>query len=233
MAKFAVIGLGKFGHTVATTLFDNGAEVIAIDSNKKLTEEIKGRVSAAINMDSTDESALRENNIHEMDAVVLAIGNNIEVSILTSVILKKLGVSSIHAKVDSRIHARILEMLGVQNVVFPEEMIGIQLAHNILSTNVLQYYNLATGHSLVELSVPKEYIGNSLQDLALPTKKGVNVVAIKSDKLMVTEDGENKIQKVINDMPSANDIIKEGDTLVLIGPESKINNLIDETSKME
>jgi len=230
MAKFAVIGLGKFGMTVATTLFEYGAEVIAIDNDRKLTEEVKNRVTVAVTMDSTDEQSLREQKLFEMDAVILAIGNNIEVSILTSVLLKKIGVTTIHAKVDSKLHRRILEMIGVQNVVFPEEMVGVQLAHNILSSNVLQYYSLATGHSLAEIEIPLDYVGKSLQELALPTSKGVNVVAIKYNKLTVNEDGENKVERMINDMPGANDILEEDDTLVLIGPKSKITDLIRETA---
>ncbi|MDP8204616.1 MAG: TrkA family potassium uptake protein, partial [Candidatus Tenebribacter mawsonii] len=139
MAKFAVIGLGKFGMNVATTLFERGAEVIAIDNDKALIDEITGRVSVAIHLNSTDEKALKMNRIQDVDAVILAIGNNIEVSVLTTVLLKKLGVSNIHAKVDSKVHARILELLGIHNIIFPEEQIGKQLANSLISSSVLEY----------------------------------------------------------------------------------------------
>jgi len=224
MAKFAVIGLGKFGMNVATTLFERGAEVIAIDNDKSLIDEIAGRVSVAIHLNSTDEKALKMNRIQDVDAVILAIGNNIEVSVLTTVLLKKLGVSNIHAKVDSKVHARILELLGVQNIIFPEEQIGRQLAVTIISSSLMQYVDISSGHSVVELLVPDEWIGKTLQELALPTEKGVNIIAIKYTSQSVTEEGENVIQSEINDMPGANDIINEEDIMVLIGPKTKIES---------
>jgi len=230
MAKFAVIGLGKFGFNVATTLFENGAEVAAIDNNQSLIDEISGRVSVAINMNSTDEKALKMNKIQDMDAVILAIGNNIEVSVLTAVILKKLGVGNIYAKVDSKVHARILELLGIRNIIFPEEQIAHQLANSLLSSSVLEYIDLSSGHSIVELIVPEVWVGKSLQELALPTERGINIIAIKYTAQNVTEDGENILEKKINDMPGANDVVKTDDVLVLIGPKSKINNLINETA---
>jgi len=231
MAKFAVIGLGKFGMNVATTLFEKGAEVIAIDHDQTLIDEISGRVSVAINMNSTDERSLKLNRIQDVDVVILAIGNNIEVSVLTTVILKRLGVSNIYAKVDSKVHARILELLGVQNIIFPEEQIGIQLANSLISSSVLEYIDLSSGHSVVELVVPDEWVGKTLQQLALPTEKGVNIVAIKYTEQVVTKEGENRLAKKVNDMPGANDIINEEDILVLIGPKTKINDLIKENSQ--
>ena len=231
MSKFAVIGLGKFGFNVATTLFENGAEVVAIDNNLALVDEISGRVSVAINMNSTDEKSLKMNRIQDVDVVILAIGNSIENSVLTAVILKKLGISNIFAKVDSKVHARILELLGIQNIIFPEEQVAKQLANSLLSSSVLEYIDLSSGHSVVELVVPESWVGKSLQELALPTEKGINIIAIKYTAQNVTEDGENIIVKKINDMPGANDIIHDNDVLVLIGPKSKINDLINETSK--
>jgi trk system potassium uptake protein len=231
MAKFAVIGLGKFGMSVATTLFENGAEVIAIDSDQNLIDEISGRVSVAIMLNSTNERALKLNGIQDVDAVIIAIGNNIEVSVLSCVILKKLGVSNIYAKVDSKVHKRILEMLGIQNIIFPEEQIGRQLANSLLSGSIMEYVDLSSGHSVVELIVPNSWVGKTLQDLALPTKKGVNVVAIKYTSQEVTEQGENKISKKMNEMPGANDIVNEEDVFVLIGPKAKVNELINETVK--
>ncbi|MDY6916025.1 MAG: TrkA family potassium uptake protein [Candidatus Cloacimonadota bacterium] len=233
MARFAVIGLGKFGMTVATTLYENGAEVIAIDNDERLIEEITGRVSVPIRLNSTDEKALRQHGIQDMDAVVLAIGNNIEVSVLTSVILKKMGISNIYAKVDSKVHARILQLLGIQNVIFPEEQIGNQLASSLISSNILEYIDLSSGHVIIDMVVPEEWIGKTLQQLALPTEKGVNVVAIKYKSETVTEEGENKVENKINDMPGANDVVNEGDILVLIGPKNKINSLIQETERKE
>ncbi len=231
MAKYAVIGLGRFGWTVATTLAENGMEVIAIDKHEKLIDDIKDMVAVALCLDSTDETALRSISINEMDAVVLAIGSSIQESILTCAILKKLGVHLIYARSENKLHAKILEFMGVQNIYLPEEMVGMQLAKILISKNILEYVNLTSGHIMIELIAPTEFVGKSLQELALPTNRGVNVIAIKYKFLNVTDVGGNIIENRINDMPGANDIIHEGDVLLLLGPKGNIDKLIMDTSK--
>jgi trk system potassium uptake protein TrkA len=229
MRKFAVIGLGKFGFTVATTLYENGAEIIALDNDDKKLEELRGRVSATVKMDCTDEQSLKNIGITDVDVVILAVGE-VETSVLTSAILKKLGVVNIHAKVDSQLHARILEIIGVKNIHFPEKQIGEQLANTLLSPNVLNYVNLSSGHCIAELAVPDVYLGKTLQQLNLPNEKNIHVVAIKYTEMRVTEEGENMIETKVNDLPGANDVIKEGDVLILLGPTSNISGLIKEVT---
>lgn len=230
MAKFAVIGLGRFGWTVATTLASNGIDVIAIEKNPKLVDDIKDKVSLAACLDSTDENALRGISINEVDAVVLAIGSSIQESILTCAILKKIGVNMIYAKVENQLHARILEFMGVQNIYFPEELIGEQLAKTLISKNILEYINLTSGHAMIELISPYDFVGKSLQELSLPANRGINVIAIKYNYLNIAEDGNNVVEVRINDMPGANDIIHEGDTLIILGPKGNIDKLIRDTA---
>jgi trk system potassium uptake protein TrkA len=231
MAKFAVIGLGKFGYTIATALHENGAEVIAIDNDQNLIDDIGGKVTNPVRMNSTNEEDLKKVGIRDVDAAILAIGNNLEVSVLTAVILKRLGVANIYAKVDSKIHSRILEMLGIppENIIFPEEQIGRQLANSLLSKTIRNYIDLYSGHSLVELEAPSEWWGKTLQELALPTRRQVNVVAIKYREATVTETGENVFNTKVNDLPGANDTIHDGDVMVLVGSQSKIVELINDT----
>lgn len=230
MAKFAVIGLGRFGWTVATTLASTGIDVIAIEKNSKLIEDIKDKVALAACLDSTDESALRGLSINEVDAVVLAIGSSIQDSVLTCAILKKIGVNMIYAKVENNLHARILEFMGVKNIYFPEEMVGEQLAKTLISKNILEYVSLTSGHIMIELVAPYEFVGKTLQELALPAEKGINVVAIKYNYLNIAEDGNNVVEVRINDMPGANDYVREGDILILLGPKGNIDKLIKETA---
>ncbi len=230
MARYAVIGLGRFGMTVAKILAENGMEVIAIDKNKSIVDEVSGLVTTAVQIDSTDEAALRSQNLNEADAVIIGIGSNIEECILTAAILKKIGVGIIYAKTESQLHGRILQLIGVQHTLLPEEMIGTQLAKTLISRNVLEYVNLSSGHIVVEMVAPSDFVGKPLQDLALPTQRGVNVVAIKYNYLTVTEDGRNVIEQRINDMPGANDIVNEGDVLILLGPKGNIDKLIYETA---
>jgi len=230
MVKFAVIGLGRFGWAVASTLAANGIDVLAIDNDTKLVEDIKEKVAIAVCLDSTDEMALRGHSITDYDAVVLAIGNNIQANILTCAILKKIGVNMIYAKVENHLHAKILEFMGVKNIYFPEELVGEQLAKTLISKNVLEYVSLTSGHIMIEIVAPYEFVGKTLQELALPLQRGINVVAIKYNYLNITEDGHNIVEVRINDMPGANDIVHEGDIIILLGPKGNIDKLIKDTA---
>ncbi len=229
MRKYAVIGLGKFGVTVAKTLYENGAEVIAIDKDEKKIEEVKGLVSATVSMDSTDEQSLKNIGIVDMDVVILAIGE-VETSVLTSAILKKLGMKNIHAKVDSDLHSKILEIIGVRKILFPEKQVGEQLAYTLISPNVLRYEKMTSGHCLAEITVPRDYVGKSLQELNLPNEKKVHVIAVKYRDESVTEEGDNIVEEKINNLPGANTILNEDDVLVLIGAVGNINSLVKDVS---
>jgi trk system potassium uptake protein TrkA len=137
-------------------------------------------------------------------------------------------VGIVYAKVESQLHGRILTLIGVQHTLLPEEMVGDQLAKTLISRNILEYINLSSGHIVVEMVAPRDFVGRPLQDLALPTQRGVNVIAIKYNYLSVTEDGQNVIEKRLNDMPGANDIVNEGDVLILLGSKGNIDKLIYE-----
>jgi trk system potassium uptake protein TrkA len=191
MARYAVIGLGRFGMTVANILSESGMDVIAIDKSQDLVDDISGRVTSAICMDSTDEASLRSQNLNEADAVIIGIGSNIQESILTAAILRKIGVGIIYAKVENQLHGRILELIGVQNILLPEEIVGTQLAKTLISRNVREYISLSSGHVVMEMVAPREFVGRDLQELALPSTRGVNIIAIKFSSLSVTEDGRN------------------------------------------
>lgn len=230
MARYAVIGLGRFGMTVANVLFESGMDVIAVERNQDLIDEVSGRVSLAVCMDATDEPALRSLNLNEADAVIIGIGSNIQESILTAAILKKIGVGIIYAKVENRLHGRILELIGVQNILLPEEIVGTQLAKTLISKNVREYISLSSGHVVMEMLAPRSFVDKDLQELALPTKMGVNVIAIRYNSLSVSEDGRNIMEHKINDMPGANDIVNEGDVLIMMGPKARVDRLIYETT---
>jgi len=230
MARYAVIGLGRFGMTVANILSESGMDVIAIDKSQDLVDDISGRVTSAICMDSTDETSLRSQNLNEADAVIIGIGSNIQESILTAAILRKIGVGIIYAKVENQLHGRILELIGVQNILLPEEIVGTQLAKTLISRNVREYISLSSGHVVMEMVAPREFVGRDLQELALPSTRGVNIIAIKFSSLSVTEDGRNVVEQKMNDMPGANDTINEGDILIMMGPKGNVDKLIYDTT---
>ncbi len=229
MSKYAVLGLGKFGSTVASELYEAGVEVWAVDINKKMTDKMqaKGLVSSAINADATDEAVLNQLNLHEMDAVIVATCSNLEINITINMLLKKMKIPVIFSKVKDQIHKEILERMGIFNVIYPEKKVGIELARTILHNNILAYTEISKTHSLVEIEIPEKFFGKSLSEAEILAKYGLNVIAIKRRKKFVDENGENQIQFVMNDRPKANDILSSGDSFLLIGLQENVNIFID------
>ncbi|RMF85982.1 MAG: TrkA family potassium uptake protein [Nitrospinota bacterium] len=223
--RFAVIGLGRFGFKVATTLAEKGTEVIAIDSNPELVEAIKDQVSEAVCLDSTDEKALRAIGIQDVDAVVVAIGNNIEASILTTAILKRLGVGRIIARAMTSLQGQILQEVGARRVVYIEEQMGEQVARSLVAPNIQEHITLSTGHSLVQLIPKKGFIGKTIREIDFRAKYGVNVIAIERRIPTITDKGENAFETQINDLPSPDDRIEENDILWVVGNEERIAEL--------
>jgi trk system potassium uptake protein TrkA len=202
--QFAVIGLGRFGSSVARTLFEMDYEVMGIDEDEEKVNENIHNVTHAIVADSTDETALREIGIRNFDVVVVAIGVDIQASILTTLLLKELGVKKIVAKAQNERHGQVLYKVGADRVVFPERDMGIRVAHNLISANVLDFIELAEDYSVAEVVVSSKMVGKTLRQLDVRAKYGVNVIAIKS--------GEE-----FNIAPRPDDVIKQNDVLVVIG----------------
>lgn len=225
--QFAIIGLGQFGFKVATTLAAKGAEVIAVDSNSDRIEQIKDQVTQAICLDSTDERALRSLGLQDMDAVVMAIGEGIEASILTTALLKRLRAKKIIARATTPLHGQILKEVGAEKVVYPEDQMGEQLAKSLLAPQVLEQITLQTSHSLAQIRPRKDFIGKTIRDLDFRAKFGLNIIAIHRKIPTVTESGESSFKIQVNDLPSPEDRIAEDDVLVVIGSDEKIQKLAE------
>ena len=204
MKQFAVIGCGRFGSSVAKTLYNEGHDVLVIDKDPVIVQEIADQVTYAVQVDTIDESALKSLGLTNYDVVIVSIGADIQASILTTLICKEIGVKKIIAKAQTEIHGRLLNKVGADSVVFPERDMGVRVAHNLVSPSILDYIELSPDYSIVEISVLDEWEGKSLLDLRLPSKYGVNILAIKH---------ENDI----NISPNANYKIVLGDVLVVIG----------------
>jgi len=216
MAKqFAVIGLGRFGTSVARTLYEMGYDVLGIDANEDIIQDRADLVTHAVAADSTDENALKSIGIRNFDTVVVAIGNDVKNSILTTLILKELGVKFIVVKALDELHGKVLEKIGADRVVYPERDMGYRVAHNLVSPNILDYIELAPDYSILEIQVPSKFVGRSLQEIDIRRKYGCNVMAIKH--------GAN-----INIAPIATDLLHEGDILVVVGKNEDLDDL-DET----
>jgi trk system potassium uptake protein TrkA len=225
MPQFAVIGLGAFGKKVAFTLSEKGAHVIAIDKNRESIEEIKERVSAALVLDSTDEDAMKAAGIKDVDAAVVALGDNQEEAILITAILKKLGVSKIVARAINQLYAHVLKSVGADNVIVIEEQMGEDLAKRLLSPEIYQHVVLTTGHSLVEIEARPEFIGKSLRQLDFRRTFGVNVIAIQKKIPTVNDEGKVAYTIEVNDVPGPDDRIEKGDVLVVVGADDNIESM--------
>ncbi|GLH65309.1 TrkA family potassium uptake protein [Parageobacillus sp. G301] len=208
--QYAVIGLGRFGSSLATTLHQAGNEVLAIDRNEERIEEYKDHVTYAVVADSTDEEALKSVGIRNFDAVIVAIGDDIQASILTVLILKELGVKKVVAKAINKRHGQVLYKVGADWVVFPERDMGERVATQLMSPNVLDYIELAKDYSIKEVKVPPSMIEKNLRELNLRARFNITVIAIISD-------GKVSIS------PSPDRIIKEGDILVVIGENKDLD----------
>ncbi|UCD18872.1 MAG: TrkA family potassium uptake protein [candidate division WOR-3 bacterium] len=225
MAQFAVIGLGTFGKKVATTLAEKGADVIAIDKSRESVDGIKEDVSAAIVLDSTDEEAMKAADIQDVDAAVVALGDNQEEAILITAILKKMGVSRIIARAINKLYAHVLKSVGADTVIVIEERMGEDVAKRLLSPEIYQQVVLTTGHSLVEIEVRPEFVGKSLRQLDLRRTYGVNIIAIQKKTAQVNDEGKISYKVEVNDIPGPDDKLEKGDILVVVGADESIEKM--------
>jgi trk system potassium uptake protein TrkA len=225
MKQFAVFGLGVFGVSVARNLMKEGMEVIAIDDNEENVEAIKNDVTEAAILDSTKEEALRAVDVGRVDCAIVCIGENMEASILTSLLLKKLEVPRIIARANSLGHRQILALIGVDEIISPEEEMGVRLARRLSSTRVLHHLDISDSHTISEVEVGESFVGKSIRELNLRSRFGVNIVGLKKKIPAVTTEGENIFEEKYVDFPSPDDIIDDGDVLVMVGSERGIQDV--------
>ncbi|HPW58074.1 MAG TPA: TrkA family potassium uptake protein [Candidatus Rifleibacterium sp.] len=223
--QYAVIGLGRFGAKLASSIFAKGGEVMAIDKDPEAVDAVKDHVSQAVQCDCTNEKALRELGVQDLDVAIVAVGDNIETSILVTAILKRLGVHRILSRALTKMQGQILSEVGAHEVFSLEEQMGEQIADRLISPHILESIKLSSGHSLTELEPPSAFIGKSLKELNVRAHYGVNVIAIKTRKPAINEKGENIVKMVLNDLPSPDEKISPNDILVLVGRDEKIRQL--------
>lgn len=209
--QFAVIGMGRFGSSVAKTLYTMGFEVLAIDSSEQRIQEVISLVTHGVQADSTDEDALRALGVRNFDVVVVAIGQDIQSSILTTLILKDMGVPTLIVKAQNELHGKVLEKIGADRVIFPERDMGNRVAHHLISPNILDMIELSDDYSIVEIKASQGMIGRNLRQLDIRAQYGCNVMAIK------TKDG-------MNIAPHAEDLIQDGDILVIVGKNDDLHH---------
>ena len=212
--QFAVIGLGRFGRAVCENLYKMGYDILATDINEKLVAQaLTDKITSnAVQLDSTQPSALKEAGIFEFDTVIVAIGNYLEESIITTLNVKEAGVEYVVAKASSEIHGRLLKRVGADLVVYPEYEAGRELAYTLTKPAILDRFELDPDHSIVEVLIPEEFDGKTLTEIHLRSRYGLNVLAVgNDDKFIINPDPQYTLHK--------------GISMVVIGSNKDINRL--------
>lgn len=211
--EFVVIGLGRFGGSIVRELIALDANVMAIDSSPDRVDEFAQIATQAIVADTTDEAVIKSLGIWNFEHVIVAIGEDIQASILTTLILKELGVQQITVKAQNDYHEKVLRKIGADYVVHPERDMGIRIANNMTSNNVLDYLELSDEHSIMEIKAGDRIAGHTLVDLDIRAKYGINIVGIKRGESILIS-------------PAADDPILLGDILLVIGADIDINRFV-------
>jgi trk system potassium uptake protein TrkA len=196
--QFAVIGLGRFGRAVCSTLHKLGYEVLGTDvDEQRVAQALKDKIVAyAVQLDSTDPTALKESGIFEFDTVIVAIGNYLEESIITTLNVKEAGVPHVVAKASSEVHCKLLRRVGADHVVYPENEAGSALARSLTKPSILDRFELDPNNSIVEVIVPEEFHGKTVTEIGLRTRYGLNLLAVgQNDNFEINPDPNRRLYK--------------------------------------
>lgn len=213
MKQFAVIGLGRFGASVARSLAEAGYDVLGVDVLEERIRPLANVLTHVVQADATDEEVLRSLGIRNFDCCVVTVSSNLQSSILVTLMVKEQGVPVVVAKARDEQHGKVLAKIGADRIVYPERDMGVRLAHSLISGNILDLIELSPDHSIAEIAARDRLVGKNLRQLDLRSRYGLNVLAIKHDN--------NKI----NISPRADDVIEEGDVLVVVGPNECIRRM--------
>jgi trk system potassium uptake protein TrkA len=222
--SFAVFGLGTFGYEVCKVLAEKGANVIAVDENPKLIERVKTTATKAVLIDSTDEESLKSAPLSDVDVAIVAIGDDMEASILTTAILKNIGVPMIISRAISDLHARVLKQVGATEILFIEIEQGKNLANRLLSPDVLDRIPISQNQTLAEVMTPDAFVGKSMQKLDILRRFNLNVVSIKRIRTEIDSMGNPRREEIVI-QPSPTAVLEKEDVLVIIGRNEDIDGL--------
>ncbi|MCK5213653.1 MAG: TrkA family potassium uptake protein [Dehalococcoidia bacterium] len=218
--QVAVLGLGRFGSRVATTLHDAGHDVLAIDMDEKRVQEMAARVTHAVQADATSESVLTELGLSDFEVAVVAMGSAIESSVLCTILLRKIGVTFVIARADHDLHGSILERIGANRVVYPEQEMGERVAHEVVLRAVKDYMPLGVGHGISSLMSPKYLVGYTLGDLGFGPSGKADI------SVLLIQRGEEYVVS-----PSMDEKVVVGDVLILLGRDDSLGQLLADVRK--
>ncbi|MDF1508847.1 TrkA family potassium uptake protein [Robertmurraya sp. DFI.2.37] len=207
--SFAVFGLGRFGGTIVKEFYKMGVEVIAIDKDEAKVNEFSKYATYAVCLDVIDETTINSLGIRNVDHAFVSFGDNLQTSILTSLILKEIGIPVVWVKAQNDYHSKVLKKIGVDRVIHPERDVARRIAHHIVSEKMIDFIELSKEHSMVEMIATKKIAGRNLSEINVRSKYGCTIVAIQRQATFIIS-------------PSADEVIAEGDVLIVIGHNQDI-----------
>lgn len=210
--QFVVFGIGRFGFSVATTLSEAGYEVMVVDKSEERIQEISALVTHAVQADATDMDTLRSLGIRNFDVGVVSIGKDIQASIMTTLLLKELGIPHVVAKASTDIHERVLRKIGADRIILPEYEMGARIATSLISGNIIDYIQLSSDYSIVEISILPEWKNKTIVEVDLRAKHGINIIAIQRNGM-------------IDISPRPDYILTMDDELVVVGDNKQLQML--------
>ena len=210
--QFVVFGLGRFGRSLATTLAEAGYEVMAVDQSEEKVQDISTVVTQAVQADATDLETLKALGVRNFDVGIVAMGKDIQSSIMTTLLLKELGIPYVVAKASTLSHKKVLEKLGADRIVSPEYDMGKRLAHNLIAGNIIDYIQLSQDYSIMEIAILPQWENQSIKEINVRARYGINIIAVER---------ENSIHVT----PGPDYILKESDLLVIVGDNKSIQEL--------
>ncbi|MDC3414686.1 TrkA family potassium uptake protein [Aquibacillus sp. 3ASR75-11] len=211
--EFVIIGLGRFGGSLCKELTDTGIEVLAIDKNRELVQEYASIASHAVVVDAIDEGSLNSLGIRNFDCAIISLGDDLESSILATLLLKEMGMKQIWVKARNENHQKVLERIGADRIIHPERDMAKRIAHHIVSDKIVDYIELSKNHSIVEVVASDKIAGKNINDIHIYEEYNCNIIAVK----------KNEHHLIM--LPSPNEKIVEGDILILMGENSDLNRL--------
>lgn len=210
--QFVVIGLGRFGKSVAITLSSLGHDVLAIDISESLVQGVVNDVTHAVQADAREEETLKALGLRNFDVAVVGIGDDLEANILITLMLKEMGVKYVVTKAQNFLHGKVLKKIGADKIIFPEKDMGVRLAHNLITSNFMDYIELSPDYSIVEIKALEEFENKSLGELNLRARYGISVMTIKKEDSIIVA-------------PGADALIEKNDTLIIISSNEALAKL--------
>jgi trk system potassium uptake protein len=223
--KFAVIGLGQFGFAIARALAREGSEVLAIDNNSERVEQIKDEVAHAVALDATDRKVLEAQNIQELDAVVVAIGEDFEALLMTTVQLMELKVPRLIARASNDQQRMILQKLGITEILSPEEEVGKTFAKSLLNPNIKSFLPLPDGYEIVEVNTPKKIADKTVSEVDLRKRYNLNLITIKR-LFEESKDGKLVQNEHIIGVPRPDTILLDTDVMIVLGKAKDVEKFV-------